>query len=90
MSYFINYTIAGYESFSIQIPTNNKPKGIIEIGITPDKIDEAGTEVKIDINNKPQEVKTNFISDFSRILDSMKPSLDRILSETNLKGVIDE
>lgn len=86
-NYYINYTIAGYESFSIQIPTN-KSEGIIEIGITPDKIDEVGTEVKIDINNKPQEVKTNFISDFSRILDFMKPSLDRVLSETNLKGVI--
>ena len=46
--------------------------------------------IKLDINNQPLSKKSDVISDFSKIIDFMMPSLENILEETNLKEVINE
>jgi len=59
---------------AIELPKKTHHDQIIEEEITKDNLAETGTAINLDINNKPLESKTNFISDFSSILQLMKRS----------------
>jgi hypothetical protein len=86
--YYINYTINGYEVAMIKIPIRKEGKDAVDVGITADMIDEAGIEIRLDINNKPVKEKTNCIDDFSMLLNKVEKTLKIILEETGLEEVI--
>ncbi len=89
-AHFINYNISGYESITLKLPAPNVKGEMIEIGVTEDDIDETGILIKVDINNQPLLEKSDIITDFSKILDLMRSSLENILHETNLREIVNE
>jgi hypothetical protein len=85
-SYFVNYTINGYEK--LDIPVQNLIQIPPDLKAINPEISESGIAITLDINNQPLKVKKSFNEDIAAIFSKSAEKLPAVFRDTGLEGLI--
>lgn len=86
-NYYINYTIASFESREIKLPLPSQ-KQYISIDIKEYPVTECGLRVLLDVNNKPGAESRDPQKDIRLIFKKQSEAFANIANTLNLEGIL--